>query len=103
MPIQIETSHHGERFVARISGTLGFSDNAGFRALIDQINASGTRHCAFELADLKSVDSAGLGMFVIAHEAAKKNGWTLTLTQPAGQVKQLLALARFDKLMAIAP
>jgi anti-anti-sigma factor len=102
MSMQVETSSMGDAFVAHLSGKMAFSDNVTFRSLVEKINGSGAKRCTFELAGLQSVDSAGLGMFVIALEAAKKNGWSLTLRKPSGQVKQLLALARFDKLLTIA-
>jgi HptB-dependent secretion and biofilm anti anti-sigma factor len=47
------------------------------------------------------VDSAGLGMFIIAAETAKKAGLSLTLRSPSGHVRKLIELSKMDKLLSI--
>jgi anti-anti-sigma factor len=99
--MDIQTTSSGDEFIATLSGRLMFSDNPAFRILLDGAQASGAKRCIFDVSALNSVDSAGLGMFVIAADTAKKHGWSLVLRGPGGQVKQLLTLARFDKLLTI--
>ena len=99
--MDIQSHMQDEEFLARLSGRMMFSDNPAFRVLLDEARSSGAKRYVFDLSELASVDSAGLGMFLIAAEQAKKSGLPLTLCRPSGQVKQLLALARFDKLVAI--
>ena len=46
------------------------------------------------------MDSAGLGFLLTLREKAEGNGRTVILSKPAGAVRELLELARFDTLFA---
>jgi anti-anti-sigma factor len=99
--MDIHTHTAGTEFVARLGGRLMFSDNAAFRGLFDDMSRSGASTFVLDLTDLAAVDSAGLGMFIIAKDTAVKNGWHMVLRRPSGQVRQLISLARFDSLMTV--
>lgn len=88
-------------FEARLSNSLTFSDNGSFRKLLDEMVSSSTTNWILELSGLVSVDSAGLGMFIIAQETAKKSGRKLALRSPEGHVKNLLHLSKMDRLIDI--
>ena len=88
-------------FEARLSNNLTFSDDNSFRKLLDEMVASPTTNWVFDLSKLLSVDSAGLGMFIVAQHTAKKAGRKLALRSPAGHVKNLLQLSKMDKLITI--
>ena len=88
-------------FEAHLSERLSFSDNSAFRKLLDDMQLSKTRQWVIDLAELVSVDSAALGMFIIAAEAAKKGGTALTLRSPTGHVRRLIELSKIDKLMYV--
>jgi|SRR5688572_24445495 HptB-dependent secretion and biofilm anti anti-sigma factor len=88
-------------FEARLSNSLTFSDNGSFRKLLDEMVASTKTSWVIDLSNLVTVDSAGLGMFIIAQETARKSGRALALRSPAGHVKHLLYLAKMDKLIDI--
>ena len=99
--MQIAKAMNGAAFEVKLSERMTFSDNGSFRSLLDDIVKAGAKKCVFDLSGLASIDSAGLGMFVIALDQGKKQGWTLALRSPKGQVKTLLELAKFDKLLTI--
>lgn len=98
-----ENQVNGSVFKAAISDQLTFADHEAFRSLLDQVNKSGARKCEFDLSKLLAVDSAGLGMFVIALEESKKRGWSMSVRNPQGKVLALMKLAKFDKLLTIEP
>ncbi len=99
--MQVTTHVDGDTFEARLSDRLSFSDNGAFRKLLDEMLASNTRHWVFDVANLAAVDSAGLGMFIIAMETAKKAGQSLVLRSPTGHVKNLIELSKMDKLITV--
>ncbi len=99
--MRIKTSTTGNTFEARLSDRLTFADHQAFREMIQQVTTTGAKEFVLELSELVSIDSAGLGMFVIAMESGSKNGWSLTLKAPRPSVKQLLLLAKFDKLVTL--
>ncbi len=84
-----------------LGGRLTFSDHTAFRKMLDEITQLGTRKCVFNLEKLVSIDSSGLGMFVVAHEQGKQNGWDLAIEGASGHVKSLLELGKFDKILDI--
>jgi anti-anti-sigma factor len=54
-----------------------------------------------DLKDLDWIDSAGLGMLLLARETAAKNNLQLVLRAPQGDVKSLLKLGRFETLFDV--
>lgn len=80
---------------------LTFSDHSAFRELLGEITRIGNKKCVFDLAKLVSIDSSGLGMFVVAQEQGKKDGWDLALVGASGHVKTLLELGKFSKVLEI--
>ncbi|MBS8262350.1 anti-sigma factor antagonist [Roseibium polysiphoniae] len=99
--MNLRTECNGTQYTAFISGQLQYQDNGAFRTLVDDMTEANVKNCVFELSDLTSIDSAGLGMLVIASDAGKQNGWSLTLSGAKGQVRKILELSRFDQLMTI--
>ena len=88
-------------FEARLSDRLSFADNGSVRKLLDDMIASRKRQWVLNLSGLSSVDSAGLGMFIIAAETAKKAGMSIMLRSPSGHVRKLIELSKIDKLMPV--
>ncbi|WP_417671640.1 STAS domain-containing protein [Roseibium sp.] len=100
--MDLRTECDGAQYTAHLSGQLKYADNGAFRTLVEEMNASKAKRCIFNMSRLTAIDSAGLGMLVIASDAGKKNGWSLTLQGASGQVRKILELSRFDQLMNIA-
>ncbi|MEP4032218.1 MULTISPECIES: STAS domain-containing protein [Stappiaceae] len=99
--MNLRTECNGTQYTAYLSGQLQYQDNGAFRTLVDDMVDAKVKNCVLELSDLTSIDSAGLGMLVIASDAGKQNGWSLTLSGAKGQVRKILDLSRFDQLMTI--
>lgn len=101
--MRIETHQSGAVFNAKLADRMTFADHGPFRSLLEAVTKSGAQHCHIDISDLGSIDSAGLGMFVVAQQEAQRSGWSLVLKGARGHVKQLLELARFDRLITLAP
>ncbi len=84
-----------------LSEKLTFEDHNDFRELLKLINNNDHRSCTIDLKDLDTIDSAGLGMLMIAFETAEKAGTKFELAKPQGQVEKLLEISEFDKVMTI--
>ena len=52
----------------------------------------------FNLTDCDFIDSAALGMFVIAHDEASSKAVRLSIKGAQGKVKEVMYAARFDSL-----
>ena len=101
--MQASTKISGNVFEIVLKDSISFTDHDAFRQLIADAGKSGAKSCVFDLAGLNSIDSAGLGMFMIAKDEAKKGGWDITLRSPKGPVKTIMELSKFDKLFSIHP
>ena len=99
--MRVETTINAGVFEAKLIDQMLFSDHRAFRSLLKEISQSGAKKCIFNLSGLTSIDSSGLGMFMIALDEARKSHWTLTIKSPQGHVRSLLVLGRFDKLLNI--
>jgi len=100
--MRIDVSQRSDVFRVRLIDSLTFSDNTQFRGLIEDIKLAKVKDCIFDLAELKMIDSSGLGMLMIAIEEGKKHNFTLSLINTSGPVKQLLQLSRLDKILKVA-
>lgn len=99
--MHLSTSVDNATFHAKIADRLAFSDHTEFRVLLDKVSQSGTQTCVFDLSELRSIDSSGLGMFMVAQEIGAENGWELVLKGAKGHVKALLELGKFDKILKV--
>lgn len=99
--MRIETSKQDTTIRIKLQDRMSFGDHGLFREVLTTIRHAAPKACVLDLSGLVSVDSAGLGMLMIAHEASKKEGWSLSIQGPQPQVLQLLELTCFDKILTI--
>jgi len=85
-----------------MSGDFVFSDNPGFRAILKKIEDDATvQRIIFQMEKLDFIDSAALGMLLLAHDAAAKKKAKLILRGASFLVKKIFALAHFQRLFVI--
>ncbi len=89
------------KFEAGLSDKLTSSDLSNFRELLSEIKQSTCKAVVLDLSNLDWIDSAGLGMLILAKELAEKEDMELVLRAPRGHVKSLLELGRFEKIFNI--
>jgi anti-anti-sigma factor len=99
--MRLETYKSNDRFEAEISDKLTSSDLSNFRELLSEIKQSPCKVIVLDLNNLDWIDSAGLGMLILAKELAEKEELELVLRSPRGHVKSLLELGRFEKIFNI--
>ena len=90
----------GDTEVALI-GELTFSDHAAFRAMLTRAMQSRGPKIVLDLSRLDFVDSAGLGMLLIARDEAGKSSRSLALVRPQKQVERVFAVTKFETLFTI--
>jgi anti-anti-sigma factor len=85
----------------RLSGRLTFNDHAKLRTLIKEMQQNVVKRQILDLASLEFVDSAGIGMLLIAREELANCDKQFILRRAGGQVKRVLTVAQLGKLMTI--
>ena len=84
-----------------LSGRLTFADNKVFREVVSNVEGTSGGACVFDLGDLEYIDSAGLGMLILARDAAAGKKLELKLRGAQGQVQQMLRISKFETFMTI--
>jgi len=85
-----------------LSGRMTFADHEQFRAIIAAFDGPTAPSIVFDVSGLDFVDSSGLGMFIIARDAAMKRQRAFTIRGARDEVKHLITVAKFHKLFNIA-
>ena len=87
--------------VVQLKGRLTFNDHAKLRALIREMLQNKAKRQVLDLGALEFVDSAGIGMLLIAREEMANVEKQLILRSATGQVKRVLTVAQLSKIVAI--
>ncbi len=80
------------------TGSFTFRDHDTFFEIISLIKNGDIEKIVFDLSDCDFIDSAALGMFVIAHDEASSKAVRLSIKGAQGKVKEVMYAARFDSL-----
>ncbi|WP_291844271.1 STAS domain-containing protein [Maricaulis sp.] len=91
----------GDRFIVSISGVLTFDDHERFRQVIGEIAECAPAMVELSLASTKMVDSAGIGMLLLANDKAVRGGKTLRLSGVTGHVAKVIELSKIDQLIPV--
>lgn len=84
-----------------IKGRLTYSDYALFRQITDVVGTADNQYCQLDLTELEFIDSAGLGMLLLARDKIQECKGSIALINASGQVKKMIELGRFDALFEI--
>jgi anti-anti-sigma factor len=84
-----------------ISGEFTFTDHASVKLLVSRLFAGKGSPIVIDLSKLEFIDSAGLGMLLLARDEANKTARKLILRGPRGQVKRMFGVTKFDTLFVV--
>ena len=82
-------------------GRFTFADNKAFREMVSDVREGDCRRCVFDMSKLEFIDSAGLGMLLLARDAANDGNIGLVVQGPQGQVRKMLEIAKFEDILTI--
>jgi anti-anti-sigma factor len=86
-------------FRIELGGELTFSDTNAFVSILQQVKEAGLALCAVDLVGLRFIDSSGLRMLLLLHDACKECNGRVELNRSAGQVREMLLHSRFDTIV----
>lgn len=84
-----------------LKGRFTYADHASFRNILRMIGGGDLSHLVFDLSDVEFIDSAGMGMLLLANDTAEKAGVALKLRGATGQVKRLFEGQKFASVFAL--
>ncbi|MDG4720244.1 MULTISPECIES: STAS domain-containing protein [Thalassospira] len=85
----------------QLNGRFTFGDHSSFRKLIEEIRSHESSSCVLDLSGVEFIDSAGLGMLLLARDEGEKTNMAVIIRGAQGQVKRMLEVARFDTLFTL--
>jgi anti-anti-sigma factor len=85
-----------------LKGQLTYPEHPVFRiAATRLLNSPNPKAMVIDLQGVDFIDSAGLGMLLIARTEAAGSNRKLILRRPVGQVKRMFEISQFDTLFTI--
>jgi HptB-dependent secretion and biofilm anti anti-sigma factor len=88
-------------FNLTLSGKFTFADHPEFREILAKIGEDDVRQIVLQMSGVEFVDSAALGMLLLARDEAEKHNKSLILSGATGQVKKMFEMAKFSNLFTI--
>ena len=92
---------HQGTYDITFSGKFTFSDHAAFRDVLQHISENGTQQITLHMQAVEFVDSAALGMLLLALDESQKHRKRLVISGASGQVKKMFDMAKFNTLFAL--
>ncbi|OGX91725.1 STAS domain-containing protein [Hymenobacter coccineus] len=97
------TLRDGILFISLAGDLVGPPDTAAFvQAANDYLSADGIS-CAVDLAEIRYINSTGMGVLVSLLTKFRTRGGELVLINPADHPRKLLALTKLNNIFAVVP
>jgi anti-anti-sigma factor len=101
MPMEFTQETTPDGVVVSLRGSFTFKDHHGFRAVLDALITSRGSRRLLDLSRVDFLDSAALGMLLIAEDETARAHVKLILRNPSPQIARLFELSAMDTLLSI--
>lgn len=81
-----------------LTGKFTFHDHGAFKEVLSDIAKEPVQKILFDMKDLVFIDSAALGMLLLAHDEAIKAGKKITVSGLNGQVQKMFDMTRLNRI-----
>lgn len=99
--MEVTRNAQANTYEVGLSGRLVFSENRAFRNVIEEFSDQAGKSVVFDVSELEFIDSAGLGMLLIAKEEADKFMMPLVVRGAQGQVREMFEISSFSSILTI--
>lgn len=87
--------------VLEMAGDLTYANREQFKTAVEVIRQKGCRHLILNMADVRFVDSSGLGLLALVSQNFKLSHGKVSMLKPQSYVREIMALANIQKLIPI--
>ena len=94
---------NGDVVELALSGRFTFADNAKFREMTSESIDGKAKRVVINFGQMEFIDSAGLGMLLVARSLASEKKVDLTLSGAKGQVERMFSISKFGTLFTVTP
>lgn len=101
--MDISISNSEDRTTISLMGRLTFKENQVFNKLLADLFADDQQHstCVFDLQKVDFIDSAGIGMLLIAKDKASQKNVEIILANAPDAARRIIHIARLDRIFTI--
>lgn len=85
-----------------LSGNLTFDDHEIFKGVVNLVESSQSGIVVIDLSRVQMIDSAGIGMLLLANDRARAAAKTLRIGGAAGSVQKVIEVSRLHDLIPAA-
>lgn len=98
----VSTDHSATAKAIHLSGRFVFDAHRSFRDLTNKAISDHGSAIRIDLGNVSYMDSAALGMLLLANDKAKSAGKSIALVNCAPDIRQILEVANFHRHFAIS-
>lgn len=91
----------GNQAQVALAGTFRVKDQGRFLPVIQSAIADDFNQLTIDMGQLRFIDSIGVSLIMTAADEALKSGKELTLSNPQGEVRELLRLTAIDTVIRV--
>jgi anti-anti-sigma factor len=84
-----------------VEGDLTYANRTVFKAAVEKATQAQCKHLILNFEQVRFVDSAGLGLLVIAAQSLKRIQSQLSLLKPQMYVREIMSLANIPHMIPI--
>jgi anti-anti-sigma factor len=84
-----------------ITGDLTYANREHFKAAVEAVRQKGCRHLILNMADVRFVDSSGLGLLALVSQTFKLAKGRVCMLKPQSYVREIMTLANIPKLIPV--
>ncbi len=87
--------------VLDMTGDLTYANRERFKTAVESVQKKGCRHLLLNMAEVRFVDSSGLGLLALVSQNFKLAQGKVSLLKPQSYVREIMSLASISKLIPI--
>ena len=103
LDIQQQEVQPGVMVVKLTGSVMRGPESQQLEALVPRLLAQGCRKIIFDLAEVKRIDSTGIGRFIFSLNAADRAGGELRMAGATGYVRECFRVTRLDTVFRFLP
>lgn len=84
-----------------LMGDLTYANRDQFKTAVESIRQKGCRHLILNMAEVRFVDSSGLGLLALVSQNFKLSQGKVSMVKPQSYVREIMSLANIQKLIPV--
>ena len=97
--MKLNKTQNGDTVELTVSGTFDFDDHSTMRSAITELQDGDATAIQMNMAEVVSIDSAAIGLLLMAQDRLKKSGKTFSIKGAQGLAEKALRQAKVDEMI----